>query len=374
MNVAGRKMVGSISTPRRPGRSVVERLLDAAGHLERVRPRLLLDDQQQARAVVDDRVADRRRVPPRHSADVAERERRAVGLAAVVHGHPGHVGRPHDRQHVVDGEPLVGRVDEAAHPVLGGVGVLQQAEVERVGRDRLGIVERHPVGAQPLGVDQHLQLLSRSPQIARWRRRAPPSAAAGSSSRRSSRGRSGSIVFDESPIFSTRLVDDSGGRITGEPRRGGQAGDRDRHALLHELAGHQASVPRLKISDDRREPERPTSTASSSRSGVPFSDFSIGIVISSRPPPSTAEALGLDLDERRRELGEHVHGHVLHPRRAERHHPHGERDHDEAEAQGRPDDEAHHGCGVTPLRSRTRCRAVPRRRRSRSACRRAGRP
>jgi hypothetical protein len=49
MNVAGR-----------PWPELVQRLLDAPGHLERVRGRELFDDQEEAGAVVDDCVADER--------------------------------------------------------------------------------------------------------------------------------------------------------------------------------------------------------------------------------------------------------------------------------------------------------------------------
>ena len=41
-----------------------ERVIDALGHLERVRPGKLLDDEQQARAAVDDGIADQRLMAP----------------------------------------------------------------------------------------------------------------------------------------------------------------------------------------------------------------------------------------------------------------------------------------------------------------------
>ena len=69
---------------RQAGPQLLERLLDAAGHLERVGPRELLDDQQQARAVVDDRVADQRLVvhrprrPRRRGAAACRRARSIV--------------------------------------------------------------------------------------------------------------------------------------------------------------------------------------------------------------------------------------------------------------------------------------------------------
>ena len=82
MNVAGRKIVGSISTPVSAGCSVFERRFDAARHFERVAFRLLFDDQQQARAVVDDRVANRRR-----RADLHLRPRRAAAEAPPIGDH-----------------------------------------------------------------------------------------------------------------------------------------------------------------------------------------------------------------------------------------------------------------------------------------------
>ena len=78
MKVAGRKMVVSISMPGRPGRISSMRRLDALGHLERVAPGELLDDQHQARAVVDDGVADQRLVVLDHVGHVAEAQRLAV--------------------------------------------------------------------------------------------------------------------------------------------------------------------------------------------------------------------------------------------------------------------------------------------------------
>ena len=51
MNVAGRKIVGSTSTPARPGRSASSASSTPSRHLERVRPRELLDDEQQALGV-----------------------------------------------------------------------------------------------------------------------------------------------------------------------------------------------------------------------------------------------------------------------------------------------------------------------------------
>ena len=80
MKLAGRKMVASTSTSGSAGRERRERGLDAARHLERVAPGLLLDDQQEARPIVTSAVADRRGgESSTHVGDVAERHGRAPG-------------------------------------------------------------------------------------------------------------------------------------------------------------------------------------------------------------------------------------------------------------------------------------------------------
>ena len=93
MNVAGRKIVVSISMPGRPGRSSSSALstprvtssVFAHGSFSTI--------SMQALAVVDDGVAEQRLVAPRHRAQVAQDERRAVGLAPVVDRHRGQVAR-----------------------------------------------------------------------------------------------------------------------------------------------------------------------------------------------------------------------------------------------------------------------------------------
>ena len=84
MNVAGRKMRRIDLDVLQAGLQRFERGLDLAREFERVRLGLLLDDQQDARAVVDDRVADRRRRADLHVRHFPERDRRAA--ANVDHG------------------------------------------------------------------------------------------------------------------------------------------------------------------------------------------------------------------------------------------------------------------------------------------------
>ena len=78
MNVAGRKIAGSTRDAGQRRLEILERRLDVAGDLQRVRAELLLDDEQQAGAVVDDGVADRLRKSLDDRRDVANAQRRAV--------------------------------------------------------------------------------------------------------------------------------------------------------------------------------------------------------------------------------------------------------------------------------------------------------
>ena len=126
------------------------------------------------------------------------------------------------------------------------------------------------------------------------------------------------------------------------PADGGQAGDGDRDALVHELAGLEAVGAALEEERDGRqagdglrahdvEPRRAVQRLLH-RDRDQLLDLLRG----------HAEPLGLHLDERRRELGEDVDRHVAHARRADDQHAHAERHHDEAELQARPDDPPHH--------------------------------
>ena len=78
MKVAGRKMVESISTSFRPGLSASSAASTLRVTSSVLPQRLLLDDQQQAGPVVDDRVADGRRMTFDDFGDVAQAQRRAV--------------------------------------------------------------------------------------------------------------------------------------------------------------------------------------------------------------------------------------------------------------------------------------------------------
>src|SRR3990170_184046 len=90
--------------PGKPGAQLVQRRLDPLRDLERVAPGELLDDQHEARAVVDDGVAYQRLLRLHDRGHVAEEDR----LILVLDDH--HLGQlawRQDRQDVADREPLV---------------------------------------------------------------------------------------------------------------------------------------------------------------------------------------------------------------------------------------------------------------------------
>ena len=247
MNVAGRKIVGSTSTPVSAGRERLERRLDVARHLQRVALGLLLDDEQQPRPVVDDGVADRRRDPSTTSAtspsrrSESPRQARSGGARS-----PSGRGRRRSAPASVcaTAMPLVRRIDEAA----GG----DRRRVARRGDRRRAATT--PLARSRSGSTSTWNCRSRWPQIATL---ATPGIAI-------SRGRivqRASVVssicesvFDDMPIFITRLSDDSGDRMTGgRATAGSVAATRASRSCTSCRAGMR-SVP-LEDQHDRRQPE-----------------------------------------------------------------------------------------------------------------------
>ena len=166
MNVAGRKIVVSISMPGSPGCSSSSAVLDAARHLQRVRPRELLDDEHAGPGpslMTASPISGWWSVTT--LADVAQAERRCRPRSTT--GTWARLVRRRDRQHVADAQALVRRVDEPAGADDGALGVLQQPGVERVGGGVHHLVERDAVArrARP-GRPGRGAAASRSPQIA----------------------------------------------------------------------------------------------------------------------------------------------------------------------------------------------------------------
>ena len=242
MKVAGRKIVGSTSTSAERRLQLLERLLDVARDLQRVGAELLLDDQQQARAVVDDASPIGGGKPSTTVGHVAEPQRRAVARTRRRSRSRSRALR--DRRRVRDGEPLVRRVDEAARPAA--------TRRRRAAATTSSSVT--PCARSRSGSTSTWNCRSRWPQIATL---ATPGIAI-------SRGRivhCASVVssicdsvFDVMPIFSTRLSDDSGDSITGGRATAGSCGRGARQPLLHELprrASGRVLGSRISTTDDR---------------------------------------------------------------------------------------------------------------------------
>ena len=272
MNVAGRKIV-------RIDLDVAERrasALASAASTPRVtssvlRAELLLDDEQQAGHVVDDRVADRRRMafarpcatspsrsgaPPRRDTTMRSPGPRPIATAAAVR----------------DGEPLVRRVDEAAGfrrdtPSRAAVDDL----VERARRARAADRDRRAPGAADRA----------GPRSRRSRRRAPPSAAAGSSTARASSAPSATASSTSCRSSAARLSDDSGDSMHRRVRATGSCDGA--RVPSRSCTSWRAS---MQIGAARRESARPTtgraptSSGSSATPGTPVSAFSSGTLTS----------------------------------------------------------------------------------------------
>ncbi len=141
MNVAGRKMVGSTSTPAKRGLHLFERLFHPARHRQRVGPELLLDDQHQARPAVDHGIADGRRKSFDDRRNIADAQR---GSVPCRHHDRFEVANRRHRGAMGDRQPLIRRVEESAclqrdafagglHDVVNGERV--RAEALRIDED-----------------------------------------------------------------------------------------------------------------------------------------------------------------------------------------------------------------------------------------------
>ena len=119
--------------PGRPGRSSSSAVLDAACDSSVLRPRQLLDDEQQARAVVDDRVADRRLVARR-----PRRPRRPARSACPPRARDRHLGEVARRRRSAacarTASRWLGVSTNPPVPITRALGELQQPGVERVRR------------------------------------------------------------------------------------------------------------------------------------------------------------------------------------------------------------------------------------------------
>ncbi len=128
-------------------------VLDVPGNLFRARPGKFLDDKHEARFAVDQRIADHRRMAFDHLGHVTDHPRRVV-VERKAH----HVGRRQDREHVLDPEPLVRRVDETAGTGGRSLEVGQCRHPERVAGSFDDLLQPYLALRQNVRVGDHLHL------------------------------------------------------------------------------------------------------------------------------------------------------------------------------------------------------------------------
>ena len=350
MNVAGRKIVGSTCTPASAGARSRSAASTSSRDLKRVGAELLLDDQQQAGHVVDDRVADRRRGTLDDRGDVADAEGRAVALGDDDRFEI--AGRA-DRRRVRDRETLVRRIEEPA-------GLQRDAFT----RGPHHVVDREVVGAQPIGIDQHLQLAialppDRDVRHTRNRHQARP--------HRPLRQRR-QLDLRELLRRDADLHHAAQRRERREHHR--RPGDRrqlrrdTRQALLYHCLAASTSVPG----------SRTSTTDESPRTDFDRMRVEAGDAVERGLERDRHQRfhfrcretgrLGLHFDQRRRELREHVERRRAQRAPRDHHGDHRERHDDDPVAQRQRDEPGHHVSGLL----RIQCRTARRPRRSRREC------
>ena len=149
------------------------------------------------------------------------------------------------------------------------------------------------------------------------------------------------IVFEETPIFTTRAVVDAGGMMTGGAAHVGNDGRDRRDALLHELPRVQDVGARIELELDRRQLRhglrahevQPVEAVERLLERDADQRLDLGGVQS--------EADRLDLDARWRELREGVHRHVAQLLHAEEHHRGADEDGEKPELHARADNPTH---------------------------------
>ena len=310
------------------GAQRLQGLLHAPRHVERVAPGLLLDDQQEAGAVVDDGVADRRGVALHHARHVADAQGRA---AAEGDRHRGEVLRARDRSRLRDGEPLVGGVDEA--PGAHGRGLPGGGDQR---------VEGQVVRAEALGVHEDLQL---AVALA-------PDGDVGDAGDRHQAGTHRPPGEDREVHLGERLRGDAdlhhpaqgreGREHHGRPGHGGEVAGHGGEPLLDELPRLEEGRALLEDQHDRRQPQhglraqrlQPGGAVERVLEGHGDQALDLG--------RGQAGRLGLHLDERRGELGEHVPGHVGDPADAHDREGRGQGHHEDALPERRADEPGHH--------------------------------
>ena len=265
----------------------------------------------------------------------------------------------HDRQYVLDVQPLVRCIDEPARSDHRSVGEPQQPCVQRIRRVLHHTYERDSVLLQPLRVDSHLHLLASLAPDRRVRDAGYPQQAGPD------------LPFCDCRHFDQRealrrqpdLHHPARRRERLDHHRGACPGREGRcnrsDSLRHELSRFEDVGASVEEQNDLRErgnrfgADRLELRQALERLLHRHGDELLRLFC--RKPDGES----LDLDLRLRELGEHIHGRVPHCAQPEHHHRDACGDNEVAEFQARSDDPAHHGFWV-PLSARRRHR-TPRR-------------
>jgi hypothetical protein len=305
------------------GPQVVERRLDAARDGERVGARQLLDDEHEAAAAVDDRVADQRLMVLDDLRDVAQAQ---VGAGVLDRDVRQGGRRRQPVEHVADLQALGRRLDEAA----GSRGRRLQ---ERERRDELGVarrrddlVERDVLLAQAPRVDLHLQLLialtpDRDVRDAADAEQPRPDRPASEDALLDRRERAGAVGQPDHQHAARRR------RRVQHQRRLGHVGQRVRlrQALLDEGAPLVEVRARLEDQDDRRQArdglrsDRVDARDAVEQVGLQRDRDELLDLVGRQ-----AQRLGLDLRVWRRELGQDVDRRLAQLDDAEGHHASGD--------------------------------------------------
>jgi hypothetical protein len=279
------------------GLQLFEHLLDSGGDIEGVSPGLLFDDEEDAVAVIDDRVADQGGMADLDLRDIAEAD---GGTVAELDDGAGEVLRRGDEGELVDGEPQVRRVDESARADHCGI----------AGRFRDGI-EGDAGGAKFLGIDEHLELLVPLAPDGHVGDARHGHEAGRIVQRAISLSSIWSSVSERRPTFKTRLNEEYGAISTGGFTTAGRRFCARLRRSCTSCRALRMSVPVLKIITTEERP-RTDLERIVLRKGRPLSEFSSGTVTSAVDfLGGKAGRLRLHLDEGRGELGEDIQGRVL---------------------------------------------------------------
>ena len=268
MNVAGRKMVGSTSTPVRPGLAASS----SAASTPRVTSSVL---------------------PSGCFSTISSRPGPSLMTASPIGGgepigHVGHVAEP-ERRAAAEGDDGAGQVVRRRRPATGGGRPAAGSACRRSRRPRapaaspaalMHRVERDAVG-RAAGRDRPAPGTAgrAGPRWRRWPRRGPTSASGGSSTGPASvrsvlRRASSTRRRSSARGWSTRAA----GRMTGGRATAGSRARLGGDPLLHELAGADEVGAVARRSARPTTGRAPTSSGPSSTPGMPLSAFSSGMV------------------------------------------------------------------------------------------------